>query len=249
MSIYPSEKALSYVYRLDHPVTGEFYIGYRMKNVKKNIPSHIDFPEYKTSSKNVKDRFNEFTWYIVAEFFDPKDAYDFEQLLIFENWSIVGRLNKHCTHGKERWDRAGVATSESTKVKLRESHKGKPIHIHTEEEKNKISEKALNRSKLNLNYMQSDEGKRLMSSRNSGKGSPTAKIFKVISPNGDEYIVHGELLKFCQSNNLSYDIMHKYSKSNHLVPPFNIKMHGGIKNKPEILKIRNNTTGWFIIPI
>ena len=65
-SIYSN---LPYVYRLDHPTTGEFYIGYRSANKK---PSHLDLPEYKTSSKIVNPRFEEFNWIILAEFFKFK---------------------------------------------------------------------------------------------------------------------------------------------------------------------------------
>ena len=49
-TIYTSEKVLPYVYRLDNPITGEFYIGYRKAN---KIPSHLDFPSYKTSAPKI----------------------------------------------------------------------------------------------------------------------------------------------------------------------------------------------------
>ena len=98
---------MSYVYRLDHPVTGEFYIGYRKANVNKGIPSHLDFPEYKTSAPKVKARFDEFNWHIVAEFFHHKDALAFEQQLIYESWAIPGRLNKRCNVKRVLFDTSG----------------------------------------------------------------------------------------------------------------------------------------------
>ena len=94
MNIY--SKVLPYVYRLDNPVTGEFYIGYREANTE---PSHIDFPKYKTSAPKVKEAFDQFEWHIVAEFFDGNDAFDFEQQLIHENWSNKS-LNKSCFYNK-----------------------------------------------------------------------------------------------------------------------------------------------------
>jgi len=90
-----------------------------MQNVKKNIPSSSDLGiVYFTSSKYIKTRFHEFTWTIIAEFFDAKDAYDFEQLLIFESWKLPGTLNKHCTHGKAKWNTTGVPMSDDTTLKV-----------------------------------------------------------------------------------------------------------------------------------
>jgi hypothetical protein len=101
MSIYASEKSLSYVYICTNKHTKQFYIGYREGNVKKNLPSHIDFPQYKTSSTTVKNNFSNYDWIILAEFFYPNDAYLFEQELIRENWDNPLILNKNIS-GKIR---------------------------------------------------------------------------------------------------------------------------------------------------
>ena len=134
-SIYSN---LPYVYRLDNPITGEIYIGYREANKK---PSHEDLPEYRTSSKYVGPRFEEFNWTILAEFFNGEDAYDFEQLSIHENWDNPLLLNRKCNYGKKRWKtddhlsektklkmsatRKGVPKSEETKIRMSKSAKGK----------------------------------------------------------------------------------------------------------------------------
>jgi len=95
-TIYASEKALPYVYRLDNPITGEFYIGYREAN---KTPSHIDLPKYRTSSKIIEPKFEEFNTTIIAEFFLGDDAYDHEQLSIFEEWNNPLLLNENCRYG------------------------------------------------------------------------------------------------------------------------------------------------------
>lgn len=88
MNIYP------YVYRLDNPVTGEFYIGFRCAN---KVPSEQDLGhKYFTSSKLVKPRFYEFNYQIIAEFFDKDDAFKLEQELIKENLHNNLLLNKSC---------------------------------------------------------------------------------------------------------------------------------------------------------
>jgi len=93
MTTYSSDKAVPYVYICTHKETNQFYIGYREANVKLNAPSHLDLPKYKTSSKVVNPDWSNYTWTIVAEFFDPSDAYTFEQQLICDNWKNPLLLN------------------------------------------------------------------------------------------------------------------------------------------------------------
>jgi hypothetical protein len=127
--------------------TNKFYIGYREQNVKLGIPSHIDFPEYKTSSKLVRPDFDNFTWFIVAEFFNGNDAYDFEQELINNHWDDPLLLNERCYYRKERFKGApgrggspkGRKFSEKTLRKMSEAKKGILGRSHTEESKLKIS--------------------------------------------------------------------------------------------------------------
>ena len=119
MTIYP------YVYRLDHPITGEFYIGYRCNN---KLPAGEDLGyEYLTSSKLVKPRFHEFTYHVIAEFFDKNDAYEFEQQLIYEYWKSPGILNKSCYHNQSAFRLKGH-TKES-RAKISASKSGQPKSI------------------------------------------------------------------------------------------------------------------------
>lgn len=127
--IYP------YVYKCIHKETGEFYIGYRCAN---KVPSHIDLPQYRTSSKKVKPRFVEFNWQIIAEFFDKTDAYWFEQSLIKENWNDPLLLNdkyQDQANGNESFRHIAIGWkhSEETKNKIRQGHLGKPKGKQTKE--------------------------------------------------------------------------------------------------------------------
>lgn len=82
---YPSTKVLPYVYLCKEKTSERFYIGYRYKNW---LPSSEDFgTHYFTSNKFVKENFNKFDYYIVAEFFNKVDAYEFESQLISETRS------------------------------------------------------------------------------------------------------------------------------------------------------------------
>ena len=94
-----------YVYRVDNPETGEFYIGSRFAN---KVSAVEDLGRlYFTSSRYIKPRFNEFQYQVIAEFFDRDSAYDFEQKLINENWNDPKILNKSCQYGKKQWKNDG----------------------------------------------------------------------------------------------------------------------------------------------
>jgi len=116
MSIYSHP----YVYQITHPVTGEFYVGYRYAN---KVAASEDFGHiYKTSSKNLSHPFGEYTHAILAEFFTntaSDDAYDFEQLTIFENWNDPLLLNQMCHYGKKRWRNKARCSEEQRRKCLR----------------------------------------------------------------------------------------------------------------------------------
>lgn len=130
---YPSSLAKPYVYQCVHKVTGEFYIGFRERNVKLNRFSHNDLPIYRTSSKYVKSSFEEFDWIILAEFAEADDAYYFEQSLIYENWKNPLLLNRNCQfNGKAR-------------IKGNNGIKGKKLGPYSEERRAKNSASQIGR--------------------------------------------------------------------------------------------------------
>jgi hypothetical protein len=118
-----SDIARPYVYLCVHKETQQFYIGYRYKNT---VPSNIDFPLYKTSSKSVRTSFDQFDWVILAEFLDKNSAYDFEQQLIYEHLADPLILNRQCHHGKQRWNfsRTGIKESDETRLKKSIARRG-----------------------------------------------------------------------------------------------------------------------------
>jgi hypothetical protein len=127
MYIYTSEQVRPYVYMGIHKVTGEIYIGYREAN---STPSHLDIFEYRTSSKIVKPKFDDYTWYIVAEFITGDAAYDFEQQLIFENWDSPLLLNRSCQFGHQKrfkCSNKGRKQSDSHIAKLTEIRKNRTL--------------------------------------------------------------------------------------------------------------------------
>ena len=92
MSIYKSTKVVPYVYKLTNRTSNEFYIGFRKAN---KVPSSEDLGVfYFTSSGTVKESFDQFEICILAEFFDPVSAYEFEQGLIRQHFNDPLCLNK-----------------------------------------------------------------------------------------------------------------------------------------------------------
>lgn len=116
MELQESTKVLPYVYKLTNHDTGEFYIGYRFGN---SLPSSQDLgKEYFTSSKFVRPRFDEFEYRVLAEFFDDKDAFWFEQRLIEENWNDPNILNR-------KYQKQGTTIFRGPKGPLTDEHKRK----------------------------------------------------------------------------------------------------------------------------
>lgn len=118
-----------------HKTTGQFYIGYREKNVYLNRTSDVDLPLYRTSSKYINPMFEEYDWHIVAEFVNGVSAYDFEQELIKEYWNNELLLNRQY-HTKQDTRFRNHGHSDETKKKIKEANSGKFL---TENHKNNIS--------------------------------------------------------------------------------------------------------------
>ena len=154
-------KTLPYVYICSHRESGQFYIGYREGN---KLPSSQDLPLYKTSSKHVNPIFDQYSWEIIAEFFDGTDAYNFEQSLIYENWGNPLLINKSCFHNKRQFRGSyGMLNKE-----------------HTEESKRKMSEKAVG-NKRRLGIKHTEETKKRMSDYHSSKTLSTEHKQKLSS--------------------------------------------------------------------
>ena len=184
-------KPLSYVYRLTHKETGEFYIGYREAN---KLPAIEDLPVYKSSSSKVKKLgFTNFDYEIIAEFKDGSQSYDLEQQLIEKFRKDPLCLNGHYTKsGKLQYRRVGphseetrlkqslakqgIKFSEEHKAKLRLAKLGTKRSIQSLEKQSvsskgkKLSEEhKLKISKGLLNHKISDETKMKISKQLSGK--------------------------------------------------------------------------------
>ena len=167
-SIY-QEPILSYVYRLDHPTTGEFYFGFRKANI---VPANQDLGiDYFTSSEYVEPRFHEFDYTIIQEFVDPFEAYDLEQFLIYQELKNPLMMNRRCFYGsKSRFTTAGKSTSQETKDKISALHKGKST---SQETKDKMS--AAKKGKKH-----SEETKDKMSAAQKGISKPKPEFFSLI---------------------------------------------------------------------
>src|SRR3989304_2364230 len=186
MNIYTSTKVLPYVYRLDHPVTGEFYIGYRSAN---KTPSSEDLGIlYFTSSKEASRRFNEFTITIIAEFFKKEDAYIFEQQLIHENWSNLLKLNKRCFHGSNNFFVVVGPKSYITKNKIRIAALNSPHNhfIHHQFGENNVMSRFRGEAHWYFGTKRTEEVCRKISENHhdvSASKNPRARKIKITFPN------------------------------------------------------------------
>ena len=89
----------AYVYKITNTITGEFYYGYRYKNIKLNLlPKDDIWVNYFTSSHTIDAQVaeygaNAFTVEIVFEHEDSLVCWTYEQLKIRDNWGNPLLLN------------------------------------------------------------------------------------------------------------------------------------------------------------
>jgi hypothetical protein len=204
MTIYQSTKVLPYVYMGIHRETKQFYIGSRTSKHLK-LPPEQDILKYKTSSKIVKPIFDEFDWFIIAMFFDRNDAYAFEQELIYENWNNPLILNKSCHHNAVSHFIAPEHNPRSEEVKKSISNKMKGRKL-SKETRMKIADSKI--GELNYNY-----GTQLSHAIRLKLSIAKSKNWKIISPDGDEFIINN-LYKFCLHKNLHPGHMNSVSSGN-----------------------------------
>lgn len=106
---------------------------------------------------------------------------------------------------------SGRKCKESTKKKISKANKGK---VRTQEQLKRLSDACHGEKNGMYGKKHTEKAKKIMatkaSKRYTGKGNPLAKKWKVISPDGKECIVEGELKRFCRDNNLIMSLLKKF---------------------------------------
>ena len=97
---------------------------------------------------------------------------------------------------------------------------------HSEETKRKISQKVAGENNPSYGIPCSEERKRKISEKAkeryaAGFKPPSAKIWKLTSPENEEYVIVGGLKEFCKSQNISYATMSAAIKYNRKGPRTN----------------------------
>ena len=92
---------------------------------------------------------------------------------------------------------------------------------HTEEAKQRISEKVAGKNNPRYGVKLSQETKTKISQNRHpkfGKDNPNSKTWKIISPENKEYVIIGGLKEFCKSQTISYATMSAAIKYNRKGP-------------------------------
>jgi hypothetical protein len=243
-TIYTSEKILPYVYICIHKTTEEFYIGYRSAN---KVPSSEDLGKvYFTSSKRVKPIFEEFNFYIIAEFFDSNDAYNHEQTLIKDHFNDALCINQHYISPDNFYGKFNPGTTKISreKAKSRMLSEHNPCYNQSKETKNKLSSiVSLRNSKLTsdekkLKYGNYAETNGFYKKKHSEdtililREKNTRYEYKLISPSGEIFTTLS-LKNFCNEHNLNRQSLNRFMNKGK-VPPARI----------DAKEQRINTSGW-----
>ena len=125
---------LAYTYYIRSKITGQYYYGFRYKNIKlKRKPEEDFWIKYFTSSKEVKKLINlygidSFEFSIIMTDSDYAKCYGYEQSLIQQHMGNELCLNIHCDI-TQKFLMAGKTKqplSAETKLKISNAKKGKP---------------------------------------------------------------------------------------------------------------------------
>jgi hypothetical protein len=122
----------------------------------------------------VRTQFEKFDWIIVAEFFCPDSAYDFEQELILENWNNPLLLNKFYRLGPDsRFRSFGPQSPEhlEKRISKRRGWKARP-----DQKQNYCNGQA----RRWLEHPDSDATRKKKSDMHKG-------VYHIVSPSGQEY--------------------------------------------------------------
>ena len=220
-----------YVYELIDPrVNLPFYVG---KGKDDRVYFHLS---EKTRAKSDNERkFNKIQKIrkegyepevkIVEYFENENDAYFYEEVLIKKYGRIRydegGILTNICESSRppnlkgrtyqeiygDKWE-----DQIEKRRNLQLSVGGYGPKKHTEETKKKISEKVAGKNNPSYGVPCSEERKRKISEKAkerfiAGFKSPSAKTWRIVSPENKEYIITGALKEFCKSQNISYATM------------------------------------------
>jgi len=242
-----------YVYELIDPrVNLPFYVG---KGKDDRVYFHLS--EKSRAKSDNKRKFNKIQKIkkdgynpevkIVKYFDNEEDAYDYEENLIKKYGRIRyeedGILTNICessrppklqgrTYQEIYGDKWEEQIQKRLKTKEERGNYG-GVRNHTEETKRKISAKVAGKNNPSYGIPCSEERKRKISEKakqrySNGFTPPSAKTWKLISPEGKEYIIIGELKKFCKLHNISYATMSAAVKYNRTGP----RRNGWTINEP-----------------
>lgn len=137
---------LAYTYFIKNKITGQFYYGFRSKNISlKRAPVDDFWVRYFTSSEKVKELINlygreSFDVQILMEDADWHKCYEYEQRLIQNNLSEELCLNKHCDLGG-KWSFSGSSHSEKSRAKMSRRQRDR----WTDEDRENARQRALSR--------------------------------------------------------------------------------------------------------
>jgi len=176
-----------YVYKITEKDTGKFYIGARGSKKEPLLDLGI---KYFSSSKNLKSMIFErgsenFIFEIIKNSYNSwEEAYEDEQLLIFNNWENPLKINKACYYMKKDF---GIISNDSKKIISEKSldmwrDKEKAANI-IEKQKGSWTEERREKNKNMMKDQWTDERKKNHSEKM--KGHPgSKKLIGVKKPEG-----------------------------------------------------------------
>jgi len=204
------------VYKLENTTNHKVYIGYTSQtrvSCRWNCHKHLalagksKLPIYNAIRKYGWDSFNKS---IIFQTKDKKEALMKETFFIKE-YNSFGEGGYNLSFGGEMGNARCGEKNGTYKIR-----KGRPMKEWFTEEACRNNQIAMRKFK--------------------GSGNPRAKIYILVSPEGNEEVVHGRLFSFCKDHNLSFPKMYSFIDKGKIPPLSKMARH--------ITKPLINCLGW-----
>jgi group I intron endonuclease len=199
------------------------YIGFSTKNVKQRWSMHKHHAKNGVKNKLYnairKYGFDNIEKIILIEHPDKKYTLEILESLYIEKFNSIENGYNTAPGGGN----FPIMIGNTNPSYIR---KGKPM-------KEWLTEEQIN------NYIQATKDKY------KGSKNVHARKVKIISPNEEEFIVHGTLQQFCKDHNLSFNAFFKeLQKEGGIIPKIS-----SMANRLKYIEQRENSIGWSIFPL
>lgn len=214
------------IYKITNNITKKVYIGVTRRPIEKRFGNHVKQaakPRYKLHKSMQKHGVDNFVVEIICENLTRKEAMqkEIEYIAFFDSYnngynSTIGGECPSQSRGRSHWTEKSCLSFKESRKKWLETKEGLEYRQRAKERFKKLNPARFVTKEGRIAAVQkyknwifnTEEGKvrreksainmrKVQKSRHNG-------VYKLLDPTGKEHIINGDIVLFCQQNNLSF---------------------------------------------